>query len=50
MSFATWVAGHRRSLLTVAFALALAGVFAAKKHPVGLITVNSLPRIRIEIE
>jgi multidrug efflux pump subunit AcrB len=50
MSFATWVAGHRRSLLTVAFALALAGVFAAISLPVGLFPVTSFPRIRIEID
>ena len=50
MSFSAWVEGHRRSLLTVAFALALAGVFAAISLPVGLFPVTSFPRIRIEVD
>src|SRR5579872_6054413 len=50
MSFAAWVEHHRRSLLTVAFALALAGVFAAISLPVGLFPVTSFPRIRVEID
>ena len=50
MSFSAWVEGHRRSLLTVAFALALAGAFAAISLPVGLFPVTSFPRIRIEID
>ena len=49
MSFADWVERHRRSLLTIAFALALAGVFAAISLPVGLFPVTSFPRIRIEV-
>ena len=49
MSFAEWVERHRRSLLTVAFALALAGVYAAISLPVGLFPVTSFPRIRIEV-
>ena len=49
MSFSAWVEHHRRSLLTVAFALALAGVFAAITLPVGLFPVTSFPRIRIEV-
>ncbi|MDA8349438.1 MAG: efflux RND transporter permease subunit, partial [Pseudomonadota bacterium] len=49
MSFAEWVERHRRSLLTIAFALALAGVFAAISLPVGLFPVTSFPRIRIEV-
>ena len=49
MSFSAWVESHRRSLLTVAFALALAGVFAAISLPVGLFPVTSFPRIRVEI-
>ena len=49
MSFSDWVERHRRSLLTVAFALALAGVFAAIALPVGLFPVTSFPRIRIEV-
>jgi len=50
MSFAAWVERHRRSLLTIAFALALAGVFAAISLPVGLFPVTSFPRIRVEID
>lgn len=50
MSFAAWVESHRRSLLTVAFALALAGVFAAISLPVGLFPVTSFPRIRVEVD
>ncbi len=49
MSFSEWVERHRRSLLTIAFALALAGVFAAISLPVGLFPVTSFPRIRIEV-
>ncbi len=49
MSFSAWVEHHRRSLLTIAFALALAGVFAAITLPVGLFPVTSFPRIRIEV-
>jgi multidrug efflux pump subunit AcrB len=50
MSFTTWVESHRRSLLTIAFALALAGVFAAISLPVGLFPITSFPRIRVEID
>jgi multidrug efflux pump subunit AcrB len=50
VSFAAWVERHRRSLLTVAFALAMAGVFAAISLPVGLFPVTSFPRIRIEVD
>ncbi|HYL02541.1 MAG TPA: efflux RND transporter permease subunit [Steroidobacteraceae bacterium] len=49
MNFVAWVERHRRSLLVVAFALALAGVFAAASLPVGLFPVTSFPRIRVEI-
>ena len=50
MTFSAWVESHHRSLLTVAFALALAGVFAAISLPVGLFPVTSFPRIRIEVD
>jgi multidrug efflux pump subunit AcrB len=50
VSFAAWIERHRRSLLFVAFALALAGVYAAITLPVGLFPVTSFPRIRIEID
>jgi multidrug efflux pump subunit AcrB len=50
MSFPAWIGQHRRSLLFVAFALALAGIFAAINLPVGLFPVTSFPRIRIEVD
>jgi multidrug efflux pump subunit AcrB len=50
VSFSAWIERHRRSLLTVAFALALAGAFAAISLPVGLFPVTSFPRIRVEID
>ncbi len=50
MSFAASVERHRRSFLTIAFALALAGVFAAISLPVGLFPITSFPRIRVEID
>lgn len=49
MTFAGWVEHHRRSLLFVAVALALAGIFAGITLPVGLFPVTSFPRIRVEI-
>jgi multidrug efflux pump subunit AcrB len=50
MSFIGWIEHHRRSLLFVAFALALAGVYAAMTLPVGLFPTVSFPRIRITID
>jgi multidrug efflux pump subunit AcrB len=50
MSFVAWLEQHRRSLLTIAFALGVAGVFAAISLPVGLFPVTSFPRIRVEID
>jgi multidrug efflux pump subunit AcrB len=50
MSFSAWVERHRRSLLTVAFALGVAGIFAAISLPVGLFPVTSFPRIRVEVD
>ncbi len=49
MNFVDWVERHRRSLLFVVFALALAGLFAGIALPVGLFPVTSFPRIRIEV-
>ena len=49
MNFIRLLAGHRGPLLCVAFALALAGVFAGIGLPVGLFPVTSFPRIRIEV-
>lgn len=50
MNFIDWVEKHRRSLIFVAFALTLAGLFAGITLPVGLFPVVSFPRIRIEID
>ena len=49
MNFVDWIEHHRRSLLFVAFALALAGAYAAWTLPVGLFPTVSFPRIRITI-
>ncbi len=49
MNFIRLLECHRGPLLCVAFALALAGVFAGIGLPVGLFPVTSFPRIRIEV-
>jgi len=49
MTFASFVEQNRRALLSVAFALALAGLFAGITLPVGLFPVVSFPRIRVEV-
>ena len=49
MNLIGWIETHRRSLLFVAFALSLAGLFAGVALPVGLFPVTSFPRIRVEI-
>ncbi len=50
MNLAVFLERHRRSLLFVAFALALAGLFAGINLPIGLFPATSFPRIRIEID
>ncbi len=50
MSFVGWIEHHRRSLLFVAVALALAGAYAAMTLPIGLFPTVSFPRIRITID
>jgi multidrug efflux pump subunit AcrB len=50
MSFIGWLEHHRRSLIFVAFALALAGLYAVITLPVGLLPVVNFPRIRVEID
>ena len=50
MSFVDWIERHRRSLVFVAFALALAGIYAALALPVSLFPVVSFPRIQITID
>ncbi len=49
MMFIRLLEGHRGPLLCVAFALALAGLFAGIELPVGLFPVTAFPRIRIEL-
>ncbi|MDE2165965.1 MAG: efflux RND transporter permease subunit [Alphaproteobacteria bacterium] len=50
MGFIDWVEKHRRSLLFVAFALTVAGIYAGATLPIGLFPVVSFPRIRIEVD
>jgi len=50
LSFAAWADRHRRSILTLAAALALAGVAAALSLPIGLYPDASFPRVRINID
>ncbi|MCF3947030.1 efflux RND transporter permease subunit [Acidiphilium sp. AL] len=50
MNFVSWVEHHRRSLILIAAALALAGVFSISKMPYGVYPVISFPRIRIEVD
>jgi multidrug efflux pump subunit AcrB len=50
MSFVGWIEHHRRSLLFVAFALALAGLYAGVTLPVGLFPVIDFPRLRVTID
>jgi multidrug efflux pump subunit AcrB len=49
MSFVAWIEHHRRSLVFLAFALALAGIYAGVTLPVGLFPVVDFPRIRVEV-
>ena len=50
MSVTAWLDRHRRSVLTLATALALAGVAAALSLPIGLYPETSFPRLRINID
>ncbi|MDR3425126.1 MAG: efflux RND transporter permease subunit [Alphaproteobacteria bacterium] len=50
MNFVAFTERHRRSFLFLAFALALAGLFAVIVLPVGLFPVTSFPRIRINVD
>lgn len=49
MSFVDWIERHRRSLVFVVFALALAGIFAGITLPVGLFPLVDFPRLRVMI-
>ena len=50
MSFVDWIETHRRTLLFVSFALAIAGIYAGITLPVGLFPVTSFPRIRVNVD
>ncbi|HEV2264927.1 MAG TPA: efflux RND transporter permease subunit, partial [Stellaceae bacterium] len=50
MNFIDWVEKHRRSLVFIAFALTLAGLYAGITLPVGLFPTVSFPRIRVEVD
>ncbi|HLW23646.1 MAG TPA: efflux RND transporter permease subunit [Steroidobacteraceae bacterium] len=50
MSFVSLLERNRGPLLCLAFALALAGLFAGFYVPVGLFPVIAFPRIRIEVD
>lgn len=49
MTLVDWIEHHRRTLVFVAFALAIAGIYAGLTLPVGLFPVTSFPRIRVEV-
>lgn len=50
MNFTAWLDRHRRSVLTLAAALALAGLAAAFSLPIGLYPDASFPRVRVNID
>ncbi len=50
MNFAAWLNRHRRSVLTLAAALALGGIAAAISLPIGLFPATSFPRVRVNID
>ncbi|GAN79650.1 efflux RND transporter permease subunit [Acidocella aminolytica] len=50
MNFAAWLDRHRRSILVLATALALAGLSAALSLPIGLYPDASFPRVRVTID
>jgi len=50
MSYVAWIEYHRRSLIFVAFALALAGAYAGITLPVELFPIVSFPRLRIVVD
>jgi len=50
LSIITWLDLHRRSVLTLALALAIAGIAAAFSLPIGLYPDASFPRVRVSID
>lgn len=50
MSFADWTVAHRRAILFVTFAIAMAGIAAAVTVPVGLFPKVNFPRIQAALD
>ncbi len=50
MNLALWLHRHRRSVLTLAAALALGGVAAAVSLPISLFPQTAFPRVRVTID
>jgi multidrug efflux pump subunit AcrB len=50
MNFIDWIEHHRRSLIFVTFALALAGAYGALTLPAQLFPIVSFPRLRVNFE
>lgn len=50
MKFSAWLDRHRRFVLTLAAALALAGLSAAISLPIGLYPDASFPRVRVTVD
>ncbi len=50
MSFARHLHRHRRSVLTLAVALALGGLFAAISLPISLFPQTAFPRVRVTVD
>ncbi len=50
MKFPAWADRHRRSVLTLAAALAIAGIAAAASLPISLFPQTNFPRVRINID
>jgi multidrug efflux pump subunit AcrB len=50
LKFAHWLDRHRRSVLTLAAALALAGIAAAVSLPITLYPQTDFPRVRVNID
>jgi multidrug efflux pump subunit AcrB len=50
LNLALWLNKHRRSVLTLAAALALGGIAAAVSLPIGLFPQTNFPRVRVNID
>ncbi|WP_298359448.1 efflux RND transporter permease subunit [Rhodoblastus sp.] len=49
MSFVAWIERHRRSLIFISFAVAIAGLFAGASLPVSLFPTVNFPRLRVVV-